>query len=74
MDIARIVTELKKHRERLNRAIVALEAAESPFPQRAAGTRKKRGGRRLTAEGRARLSEMMKKRWAEAKKRKKNRL
>jgi len=73
VDIARIVTELKQHRERLSRAIVALEAAESPVPQRA-GTRKKRGGRRLTAEGRARLSEMMKKRWAETKKRKKNRL
>lgn len=30
MDIARIVTELKQHRERLSRAIVALESPNRP--------------------------------------------
>ena len=74
MDITRIVAELKQQRERLSQAINALEPAESPVARRIAGTPKKRRARRLTAEGRARLSEMLKKRWAEAKKKKKNRL
>jgi hypothetical protein len=38
------------------------------------GTRRGRRRRGMTAEGRKRISEMMKKRWAEAKKKNKNRL
>jgi hypothetical protein len=45
------------------------ESAGSTAPRR---RRARRG--RMTAEGRKRISEMMKKRWAEAKKKNKNRL
>ena len=70
MDIVAIVSELKKERDRLHRAIAALEGIDGAR----AGSEKlaapslvkgKKGGRRLTPEGRKRLSEMMKKRWAE---------
>ena len=75
MDTGRIVAELKRERDRLSRAIAALEdqppkaaARRSAVPHRAAGgSNKKRG--RLTPEGRKRLSDLMKKRWAEKKKR-----
>ena len=70
MDIVAIVSELKRERDRLNRAIAALEGtdgARTSSKRRAAPTlvKAKKGGHRLTAEGRKRLSEMMKKRWAE---------
>jgi len=42
-------------------------------PEGAARGRRRRRGR-MTAEGRKRISEMMKRRWAEAKKKNKNRL
>ena len=69
MDIAGILSELKTERDRLNRAIEALEGTDG-----ARTGSNKRGlpalvkakkGRHLSAEGRKRLSEMMKKRWAE---------
>ena len=74
MDIQTIVKELKRERDRLNTAIVALEGTDShptprkssPAPNVPAPPPKKR--RRLTPEGRKRLSDMMKKRWAERKK------
>ena len=74
MDIQAIVKELKRERDRLNTAIVALERTDlPPTPPKAslaayvlAPPAKKR--RRLTAEGRKRLSDMMKKRWAERRK------
>jgi hypothetical protein len=69
VDIAAIVSELKRERDRLNRAIAALEGtdgARTSSERRAAPTLvKAKKGRHLTAEGRKRLSEMMKKRWAE---------
>ena len=70
MDLVAIVSELKRERDRLNRAIAALEGtdgARTASEKLAAPTlvKAKKGGRRLTAEGRKRLSEMMKKRWAE---------
>ena len=70
MDLVAIVSELKRERDRLNRAIAALEGtdgARTSSEKRAAPTlvKAKKGGRRLTAEGRKRLSEIMKKRWAE---------
>ena len=70
MDIATILAELKKERDRLSRAIAALEGTDvvrTSSAKTAAPTlviRKAKKGR-LTAEGRKRLSEMMKKRWAE---------
>jgi len=73
LDTGRIVAELKRERDRLSQAITALEglspratARKSAVPHRAAGSKKKRG--RLTPEGRKRLSDLMKKRWAEKKK------
>ena len=74
MDIAAIVSELKRERDRLNRAIAALEGTDvvrTGSAKSAAPTlviRKAKKGRHLTAEGRKRLSEMMKKRWAERRK------
>ena len=71
MDIQSIVKELKRERDRLNRAIAALEETDSsPAPRKAspaadvaAPPPKKRRG--LTPEGRKRLSDAMKKRWAD---------
>ena len=74
MDIQAIVKELKRERDRLNRAIAALEETEpSPAPRTSSPAvkpptppAKKRG--HLTPEGGKRLSEAMKKRWAEKRK------
>ncbi len=74
MDLSKIISELKAERQRIGRAIAALEAANGTRrPGRppksessAAPTRRRRN--RLTPAGRKRLSEMMKKRWAERKK------
>jgi hypothetical protein len=70
LDTGRIVAELKRERDRLNRAIAALDgqdpksaARRSAPPNEATRTKKKVD--RLTPAGRKRLSEMMKKRWAE---------
>ena len=74
MDITAIVTELKKERDRLNRAIAALEGTDvvRTVPGKSAAptlvVRKGKKGSRLSAEGRKKLSEMMKKRWAERRK------
>lgn len=71
MDLDRIVADLKRERDRLSRAIAALEGTDAPAPatkQKAVArppASKKRRRRGLTAEGRKRLSEAMKKRWAE---------
>ena len=67
MDIAGIVTQLKKERDRLDRAIAALDGGVSHSNGTSAGAQKRRGSR-LTPAGRKRLSEMMKKRWAERRK------
>ena len=72
MDINSIVVELKKERDRLDRAIAALDGEASRngakrTPVRAVA-HKRAGGSRLTPAGRKRLSEMMKKRWAERRK------
>ena len=74
MDIQAIVKELKRERDRLTIAIVALEGTDlPPTPRKASSVvdvpaprAKKR--RHLTAEGRKRISDMMKKRWAERRK------
>jgi hypothetical protein len=69
VDIVAIVSELKRERDRLNRAIAALEGtdgARTGSEKRGAPTLvKAKKGRHISAEGRKRLSEMMKKRWAE---------
>jgi hypothetical protein len=74
VDLERILADLKQERDRLSRAIAALEGANSPraakktrvaTPRPPALKGKKRGG--ITPEGRRRLSLAMKKRWAERK-------
>jgi Spy/CpxP family protein refolding chaperone len=74
VDLGTIVSALKKERDQLDRAIAALEGvgadetiAKSARPATVARTAKKRR-HRLTPEGRKRLSEMMKRRWAERRK------
>jgi hypothetical protein len=69
LDIERIVADLKKERERIDRAIEALEKVGSPADvSKRSGSgstisnKEKRG---LTPAGRRRLSLMMKRRWAE---------
>jgi hypothetical protein len=72
MNIGQIVSELRKERDNLDRAIAALEGIGGTRPRTgkisekvstAQTSRKQRGG--LSAAGRRRISEAMKKRWAE---------
>jgi hypothetical protein len=72
LDTGRIVAELKRERDRLSRAIAALEgqsskpvAIKSAVPHLAIRAEK---NDHLTPAGRKRLSELMKKRWAEKRK------
>jgi hypothetical protein len=69
VDLRKVVSELKQERDRLNRAIAALEgievAAAVTIKASSNPAAKKAKKHNLTAEGRKRLSEMMKKRWAE---------
>ena len=77
MDTQRIVSELKAERNRLDKAITALDGASTTsapvavaknvISMNAAEEPKKR--HHLTAAGRKRLSMLMKKRWAERRKR-----
>jgi hypothetical protein len=72
LDLDRIVRELEEERDRITQAINLLRGANSSFARRgttagAASSRPRQGG--MTAAGRKRLSELMKKRWAERRKR-----
>jgi hypothetical protein len=80
MDTETILADLKAEKERLDRAIAALEETDVRLPsvRRRNLTRTpasadaqpaKQTGRQLTPEGRKRLSDSMKKRWAERRKR-----
>jgi hypothetical protein len=72
LDLARIVSELKSERDRISRAIALLENESTrttrrvATPIKMAPSKKRRRG--LTPAGRKRLSEAMKKRWADRKK------
>lgn len=72
MDLDSIVAELKGERDRISRAISLLEnestkiVRKTAAPTKVAASKKRRGG--LTSAGRKRLSEAMKKRWADRKK------
>jgi hypothetical protein len=75
VDLAKIIADLKLERDRISRAIAALEGSAPALGGKKLGgiihgrlstKGKKRGG--ITAEGRKRLSQAMKKRWAERKK------
>jgi len=64
-----ILEQLKEERDRLTQAIAALEgSAASGRASYAPGKKRTHG---ITAAGRRRLSELMKKRWAERRKAKK---
>jgi hypothetical protein len=72
MDIQNILVDLRRERENLDRAIGALEGLGDRIRRRgrpaggyAAGRKPKR--RHMSAASRKRISEMMKKRWAERK-------
>jgi len=71
MDINSILGELRAERDRIEHAISALEAVNSigrrraGRPPRAAAIQKKR--RRLNAAARAKLSRLLKERWAQGK-------
>jgi hypothetical protein len=76
LDLKQIVSELTRERERLNRAIKALDELEATKPAvkhrkvalpKPANTNGKQG-HGLTPAGRKRLSESMKRRWAERRK------
>jgi len=75
LDIDSIVEDLKKERDRVVKAIAALVGMRSatgkrrgrkPGAKSAGKTRRRRGG--ISKEGRRKLSELMKKRWAERRK------
>lgn len=76
MEIDKIVADLKHERDRLIKAITALvgvggaatgaKRGRKPGPKAAATKQKRRGG--ISKAGRKRLSELMKKRWAERRK------
>lgn len=74
MDIQNILADLKREREQLDRAISALEGLGTRTRRRgrpvgsgnaAAGPKRKR--RHMSAASRKRISDMMKQRWAERK-------
>jgi hypothetical protein len=72
MNIGQIVSELKKERDDLNRAIAVLEglggrrSQTGKTPEKASTAETSRMRRRgLSVAGRRRISEAMKKRWAE---------
>jgi hypothetical protein len=72
MDTEKILAELRGERDRISQAINALEALNGavairrkPGRPKAATTVKPKRKKGLTDAGRKRLSEMMKKRWAE---------
>ena len=76
MDLEKIVAELRQEMDRIGRAIGLLES-QAPRARRgrppksataASAPAKKTRRRGLTPAGRKRLSEMMKKRWADRKK------
>ena len=69
MDLDRIISELESERDRIGRAIALLEngskngTRKAAVPMKTATSNRRSGG--LTPAGRKRLSEAMKKRWAE---------
>ena len=66
MDIQQILSDLRNERERIDAAIRALEGSGKRGPGRPSGSGRKR--RIMSPAARKRISEMMKIRWAERKK------
>ena len=76
MDIERIVAELEQERDRINQAISSLKRVNSPASARkitaANGSSERKRNGRMSAAARKRLSQVMKKRWAERRKKTKS--
>jgi hypothetical protein len=77
MDINSVLSDLRRERERIDQAISALEGLGATAPRRRGrpvGSGKSAAGRprrHMSAAARKRISEMMKQRWAERKKKSK---
>lgn len=69
MDREGILSELRAERDRINNAIAAIQSLDGAgrAQTRPAGARPKRSRRRMSAEARKRLSDLLKKRWAQGK-------
>ena len=68
MDTKQILNQLQAERNRIERAIAAIKAIHSDGVSRTASVAgPKRRRSRMSAAGRKRLSELMKKRWASGK-------
>lgn len=67
MDTQSLIAELEAERDRLDKAIAALQGSRRAGTSRLGGNGRK-GGRRLSPEVRRRISEGMRKRWAARKK------
>ncbi|HWX53602.1 MAG TPA: hypothetical protein VN176_03310 [Verrucomicrobiae bacterium] len=65
MDTNQIIAELETEKERLDQAISALRGLAGGNGRR--GRRGRKGRRHLSAAAKKRISDMMKKRWAERK-------
>ena len=73
MDIQQILSDLKSERDRIDAAIRALEGGKSGRgPGRPVGSGGGRKRRTMSPAARKRISEMMKLRWAERKKKAKS--
>jgi len=76
LDIERIVAELEQERDRINQAIASLKGVNSSGSTRKSAARNGRSGGRqrggMSAAARKRLSQTMKKRWAEKRKKAKS--
>jgi hypothetical protein len=76
MNTQRIISELTTERDRVDQAIAALRTLSLGGQQRPVRRKSRaarppvRSGRRLSAAGRKRLSELMKQRWAERRRKK----
>ncbi|HZU21773.1 MAG TPA: hypothetical protein VE998_03010 [Terriglobales bacterium] len=68
MNTASIISHLKAERERISRAIIALEELGAPGPGSAHAATRRHGSRHMSAEARKRISDAMRRRWAERKK------
>lgn len=67
MDIQQIVSALRDEKNRLEQAISALEGGNGRRGRGLGNGRRGKRRRRLSAAAKRRISEMMKKRWAERK-------
>jgi hypothetical protein len=72
MNIDTIIAELKAERDRINRALAAIEGLNSTGRRRgrppgSTNAPKKRGRRKLSAAARRKLSRLLKQRWAQGK-------